>query len=379
MSVQPLYSLTSITDLYNYEEPVLFLSKVGFLQAIFLKIGQDEEVGLFLSCYIDEPHVDALLDGRVSIRGVFEAQKNIFLVHIDEDLNVISEQPSSIDEILESRLPRANVGLLPRFGVCPDVIEEKDSLLTVYFNGGVLRRDSIPYSTLMELLSAVRSMAKNVIVPPQLRGLKSSTFDFLVGDPALGSLMISIKKPTVSLGALRKNEERKNITFQDVYAGVSYSKDMFFENVEELFSEDHKKAEEDTELYSNIRSILPGDESAFSNVTLSTNVNGQTKRISIDKRSADRIRDRYEERAGVNVVRAGTIIEINAASQTILLKSFLNVITTCYFPKENYDIVAPDANFKIGSSMVLQGDVTERPRRDYMVVARVVQLLPKRD
>lgn len=377
MNPVPLYTISNLVNLYEYEEPVLFISKVGFLQAIFLKIDEQADLGEFLSCYIDDEHVLALKEGRISIRGVFETQKNIHIVKIDHSMKVLEEEPISISILEEHQLPERNVGLLPRFGFCPDVMEEKDSLLTVYFSGGQLNRDAIPYSTLMGLLSGVQSLAKNAILPPSLRGLRNSTLDFLVGDPALGSLMISIKRPTFKLGSLRKSEERKDITANDVNFGVRNNKDIFFESVEDLFSAEHQTVDSDIELYSNLKSILPDAEGSFSNVTLSTSVNGISKRINIDVGNASRVSAKFEDQSGLNVNRTGTIVEINASSGTLLLKSLLGVVTTCKFPKPLYENLTLEPDFKIGSKLDLRGDVYERARRDYMNVDRVIRLLPR--
>ncbi|WP_144224191.1 hypothetical protein [Mesorhizobium amorphae] len=196
--VEPLYKLSDIEHLYSFDEPVLFIARVGFLPAIFLKLQDIGERGEFISCYIQEEYIDGLKDGRISIRGVFEAQKDAHIVECDEYLNVYAEKCLLRSEIPESMLPRPNTGLYLRHGECPDVLQEKDALLSIYFRGVELNREHILYSTLMSLLSSVQSLARNVIAPPELRGLRHSTFDFLVGDPALGSLMISIKKPTAT-------------------------------------------------------------------------------------------------------------------------------------------------------------------------------------
>lgn len=121
--------LEIVETLYRFDEPLLFVARVGILQALFLKTDENNEGNEYLSCYIDKDHIEGLKDGRISIRGVYESQKDVTIVRTDFDYVVSSFETfaRSSNEVV-SRLPESGTGILPRLGECPDVLQEKNSL-----------------------------------------------------------------------------------------------------------------------------------------------------------------------------------------------------------------------------------------------------------
>ncbi|MER9005889.1 hypothetical protein NKI15_19855 [Mesorhizobium sp. M0862] len=368
----PLYFLNIVETLYEFDEPILFVARVGFLKSLFLKINEIDTGGEYLSCYIDDNHISGLRDGRISIRGVFDSQKERYIVAADYALNVLSEMMVGPTEVAEAFLPKPGVGILPRLGECPDVLQEKDALVSIYFQGAGLQRESIQYSTLMGLLSGVQNLVRNVIAPPELRGLRTSTFDFLVGDPALGSLMISVKEPVANMGKLRQAQERRGLTIEEVRIGVTKTKDEFFAGMEDMLSQNALTAATD-DVYEGVQHLLPSADTAFSNVTFSTQKGNVLRRISISRERADEVRKAHARSNGVDSRRTGTIIEINAASRTLLLRSRAGV-TTCAFDPTAFERLRKDPAFKIGSRLQVDGDLFERVRRDYLNVQRIILL-----
>ncbi|TAV30621.1 hypothetical protein [Rhizobium ruizarguesonis] len=363
--------------LYQFDEPILFTGRVGMLNALFVRTDQTEAGHEFLSCYIDEKHLAGLVDGRLSIRGAFEAQSDNFLVYANNAYEVLSESKVTGDE-LESRLPDPNVGIFEHLGDCPDVLQEKDAFLAIYFRGDKLRRDAIPYSTLMKLLGTVQVFARNVLVPPSLRGYKASTIDFLVADPALGSLMIAIKEPTFNLSRLKQAQQDQNLTRERLRDGTSNYKDEFFAEMKDLIESPHsfRAAHEDVEedVFESIKHLLPSDETPYSNLTFSTQNGSSIKRISIDRDRADYVRASYDSVNSVHSRRSGVVVEINSSSATLLLKAPAGAITTASFTREAFSILRNNGDFKIGAHIVLDGDLFERPRRDYLTVKNLVSL-----
>lgn len=375
-----LYKIDITETLYQFDEPVLFVGRVGLLSALFLKTDESEEGHEFVSCYIDKEHIEALRDGRISIRGAFEAQKDIFLVHTGFDYGVRREERVEKDALEATRrLPRPGAGILPRMGECPDVLQEKDALLTVYFRGAHLNRTAIEYSSLISMLSKVQSLARNVLAPPQLRGLRNATFDFLVGDPALGSLMISIKSPTVHLGRLRRAKERRNITYADVASGVQQSTDQFVEGLEDLVRLSGSKSsavDDEDEIFASLHDLLPSESTPYSNVMFSTEHGGRMRRVAITRERADQLRQERDQPDGSQVRRSGVIIEINAASRTLLLRSRIGNVSTCVFDRDQFESLRRNVDFKIGSRMQVAGELTARVRRDKLRVESVLLLEP---
>jgi hypothetical protein len=370
------YKIEIIKTLYHFDEPMLFVGKVGLLSALFLKTDEFDEGSEYVSCYIDKDVIEALQDGRISIRGAFEAQKELFLVKADFSYGVFEEKLVSKDELDSTRrLPKPGVGILPRLGECPDVLQEKDAILSVYFKGDQLGRESIRYSTLMSMLWSVQQFARNVIAPPQLRGLRSSTFDFTVGDPALGSLMISIKEPQFNLSKLRQSSSRRSITRDELRDGVQRHTDLLFSEIEGLIERPGTtSASPSDDTYEGLKALLPTDVTPYQSVTFSAHAIDGFRRISINQEKAEAVRAVHEKGLNTTAEKVGRIIEINASSNTILLRSSLGRVTTCAFPHEMFRNLREDANFKIGSEMALYGDFFERTRRDYLFV-RAVRLL----
>jgi hypothetical protein len=372
-TARPLYSIEIIETLYEFDEPILFVARVGFLKSLFLKIHETDSTNDYMSCYIDDEYIAALRDGRISIRGAFDSQKERYIVNADHLLNVTSEAKIGANDIGEEHLPKPGVGILPRLGDCPDVLQVKDALVSIYFQGAGLKRESIHYSTLMNLLYGVQNLVKNVIAPPELRGLRNSTFDFLVGDPALGSLMISVKEPTANLGKLRQSPERRDLTMDDVRTGVDRNKDEFFAGMEEMLSQNSlNDASED--IYEGVQHLLPSADTVFSNVTFSTQKGGVLRRISISRERADAVRKAHARANHADSRRTGTIVEINASSRTLLLRSRTGATTTCAFDKGSFDRLRKDPSFKIGSRLQVGGDLFQRVRRDYLNVDQVFLL-----
>lgn len=372
-----LYKIRIEKTLYSFDEPILFTARVGMLRALFVRTDYTEEGHEFLSCYIDDNHLDGLLEGRLSVRGAFEAQSDNFLVYANDAYEVSREAKLTGDE-LEQRLPDPNVGIFEHLGDCPDVLQEKDAFLAIYFRGENLRRDHIPFSTLMSLLGTVQAFAKNVLVPPSLRGYKASTLDFLVGDPALGSLMIAIKEPKFNVSRIRHTKNDQSLTRERLHDGASHHKNEFFEEVRELvespsnFRASHP--DEEDEIFESIRHLLPSDETPYSNLTLSTQDGTSLRRISIDRDRADKVRATYSNSNGVESRRSGLVVEINASSGTLLLRASGGAITTSTFTREMFSALRKLPDFRIGAKIVLEGQLYERPRRDYMIVEKIISL-----
>lgn len=366
----PLYKISVDEKLYVFDEPMLFVAKIGFLKSLFLRTDETAKEFHFLSCYINDALLDGLREGRISIRGVFETQKDAYLVISDFEYGVLSEDHVKVPNLDEGLLPSRGVGLFPRFGECPDVLQEKDALVSVYFQGAGLARDKIEYSTLMGLLTNVQSFVKNVIAPPEFRNLRNSTFDFYVGDPALGSLMIAVKEPTANMGVLRRSRERRDLTIDQVRAGVSRQKDEFFEGMEDIMVGGRRRSAAAEEVFENLEFILPSEYTPYSNVTFSTQAGESFKRISISRERANNLRDERADGQGEFRTRTGTVVEINAASRTLLLRRG-QTVTTCAFSRELFDELRNTPGFEIGARLQVTGEHWERVRRDYMNVDRI--------
>lgn len=374
--------LEIVETLYRFDEPLLFVARVGTLQALFLKTDETEQKQLFLSCYVDNEHIEALKDGRISIRGAYEAQKDLTVVSTDFEYQVgeYTSYARTASQV-EPLLPERGVGILPRFGECPDVLQEKDALFSVYFKGAGLNRERIAYSTLMELLGTVQKFAKNVIAPPELRGLRASTFDFTVGDPALGSLMVSIKQPEFDLRKLRLNEKRRDLTRDQLTNGLERQKDELFADMEELVdlsSNEDAQSDRVEDTYFSLRGLLPTENTPFQSVMFSASSGDGFKRLSIDRSKADAIRQEHEGRDFRPNTRSGVIVEINAASATILVRSRLGRITTCAFDRDTFEALQTNRAFKIGSQTRLSGQLASRVRRDLMHVDAIDSLEAQR-
>lgn len=366
-----LYKIEISKVLYQFDGPILFVAKVGMLNCLFLKTDETDLGQEFISCYIDERHLEGLVEGRLSVRGAFEAQQDTYYVLTTPRYEVLKEVKVE-GSYLEERLPEPNVGVFEHQGECPDVLQEKDAFLSVYFRGGALNRDHIPYSTLMKLLSNVQSLARNVLVPPALRGAKASTFDFLVGDPALGSLMISIKKPTFNLSRLQQSQNNRELTREAVNQGTAYHKDHFFSEVEELIQTPFRPMPsddiEEENVFESIKELLPSDDTPYTNVSFSTQAGDRLRTISISREKADRVRSSYSRSNSTRKNCLGVVVEINAASRTLLLRLPRGAIVTCSFSRDAFDELRENAKFVIGAQLLLTGNLTERTRRDFLEV-----------
>jgi len=370
-----LYTIKIAKVLYQFDEPMLFVGKVGALDSLFLRTDDNEDGAEFISCYLDKRHLEALEDGRLSVRGAFEAQNDIFLLWADRANNVIREDCVTANDVRD-KLPERNVGLYSYFGECPDVVEEKGSFLSVYFRGANLSREHIHYSTLMRLLQDVQAVVRSVVLPPQLRGLRSSTVDFLVGDPALGSLMISIKEPTFNLSNINRSRAEKKLTRSEVEAATERSKEEFVNMMSSLVETpraylDSLDPETEGELYSTIRSLLPSDDTPFSDVTISTHSGQLTKRVSISKSKAEAVRTTFGDSDGAERRVTGKIVEINAASATVLIRVPMGRVVTCDFTREHFDTLRSDARFRLGGQLQLDGEYWDRVRRGFIAVKAV--------
>jgi hypothetical protein len=351
--------------LYYFDGPQIFSARMGFIDAIFVKIDEEDDRYFFLSATTTDEIISLVQDNKLSVRGAF-LRDNLFVVETDYNYEVKRYWTTSRDQITEDMLPRAGVALAPRHGRLPDTVEQAKAFFSVAFRGNAFSTSRMPFSALKDLVDGAYDLTRKVLTPTSIVGRRSSTFDLVV-EPTIGSLIISIERPELKLSRINRNLESP-LTYDLLNSEIVEQRARFLDVLERASEgETYKSGSDDSgiDILREYIGVIPNEDSLFSSVEFSATVDREVRTVFIDSETGERIHEAIRGGRTERAVRSGRIVEINSTSRTFLIEGRNKRVTTCVAS----DAVFRDPELKINNHADLTGDLIRRRRRDLLYVA----------
>jgi len=359
--------------LYFYDEPLIYVSTMGFFDAICSKIDDNGTSNLVLICPTDNKTLAALKGGLISVRGALTA-KNYWVADVDYDYVVRRAWTVPSNDLPEEYLPKKAYGLYPSFGRVPDTIEQAKAFFSIKFSGSELHADQMPFQTFKDLVNSAFSATKSLMTPYLLNGYKSpDVFNMPVAQPSFSSLAISVMKPEMDIAVINSRYARNQTVYseQDIVRATTNRRNEFFEQAGELIEEinngeisDHFAAEK-VDWLKVILEVSPNPQRSIEDVEFTALTNQGRAYLHIDGNAGEKIRHAYEKALTAPVVMEGVIVEINGDSSTFLVRNTLtHRQVTCILLEETFKRLDRDGIITRGAHLRLRGNVESRVRRD---------------
>lgn len=359
--------LDPLKVLYYFDGPQIFCARFGFLDAIFVKI-EDNEDYLFLSTTTTDEIVNFVEYGKLSVRGAF-LQQNCWLVETDINLDVKRYWPVTKDQLSEEMLPKPGVSLLLGASRVPDTVEQARSYFSIAFRGDEIASGKMPFGALKSLVEQAYEVTRKILMPTVLKGSRSATFD-LIAEPTIGSLIISIDKPLMNIPRINKKLDEV-ITGEFLDWQMAEQRSQFFEAFAVIVnnpSSQSKNADDARDIVAQYRHVIPNDDSSHASIEFTANLGNEVKTIFIDTEAGKNIHKFFDVNNSERATRSGKIVEINLQSGTFLLVGRAGRIVTCVVPSEAFK----DAKLRIGNHAEVSGQFYRRDRRDLMYVSTYI-------
>lgn len=366
--------------LYEFEEPLIFTAKLGLSDLLFLKVSEVQGRNLYLATSIYSHVLEAVDSGVLSLRGAMQSGP-CFMVEMATATEVLKYWECMPDEIPEELLPKRSVGLIPGVEWVADTFEQISAFFSVRFSGQDLTRDTMSFQTFKKLVDGVYDAARRMFAPPGLEKAKSATFDFRIHEPAFGSLILTIDKPELHPGNIRRHLKKPDLDMRHVREGFANRKDEFFKEiglvvglarVAELST---ATADEHIGILGQVVGLLPGDGTEFSKVEFNGEIGGERQSVVIEEATANRLRRAHEVASGTHRSIDGEITITNANSNTFVVRHAGGRQITCHIGAADFDILVNDNRFRSQTEVKVTGRFYRRSHRDFMELDRLPEFI----
>ncbi|UYO43353.1 hypothetical protein KQX63_18480 [Rhodopseudomonas palustris] len=357
--------LQILETLYYLDGPAIFTAKIGLTLFLFHKIDETEDANVFLLADVDDEVLTLLKGLHISLRGALN-RRQYWIVETNRRLNVTRAWSVPRAELPLDLLPEQGVGLALTPSVLPDNVEQAKAFFSMVFRGEELREDVILFSRFKYLVDSAYESIRKIFPAPKIEDRSlTREIDFPIFQPQLGSLIIAMQAPSF-------DEESINRRFETTIDS-KYLAQQFEENRKEFFSSIHsvvRSAEagdinrdfavEHFYTLDQVNNIIPTSENYIDQVEF----RAFGKSITIDDRLGDRIRQAYRIAESADRSVTGVIVEVNAESNTFVIKDYGQRQITCdmgWKVFERYE-------WAVGMKVQVRGQYIKRTRRDKIIV-----------
>lgn len=365
--------------LYYFDEPLIFLSMVGFSQHIFVKIDETEENDIYLASMIDKKTVDLLKSGKISVLGSLSEYVYTIYSEIDE-MEVVSAYSHHIADIDDRYLPKSGRGLSHKFGECSDYYPKSESL-TVRLYGGLLNSRSISLKQFKSLVEKFQNLVRAAYVPLEFDDPKRKAFSFDMAKPEFGSLVLSVSEPEIMISNIVEYTGDDQIDETQARARVDSEFENFFKTIENAFDASSSKQsrlnkgdEAESDLMA-IKSILPSNNSEYTGVEFFGFSNGKYRHFSFEKDQSKKLSEMIDETFVDSMNVSGVIQIINAKSGSFVIQPNDGKRVTCEMISDVREKFFADREFKIGARVSVFGELQKRKLRDKLFIETLPKLL----
>ena len=345
--------------LYEMDGPVFFVATVGLSNYFFFKKAELEESDLFLACVAELAEVEALKEGRLSIRGALNKEIG-WLIEMDFDHNVVRFQ---------------RLALLSNFGDAPNTLAQANAFMAFKFYSQVITNRLVPLRLLTETVEGVgvSKFVRGALTPLSLVGGRDGRFfDVQVGEPLLASLLISIERPTIDAAGLRDNKRTSKLSPTDLEeASVERGRETWnvIQQAIEAFnpqSTTQFNALDHREFLENIVDLMPSQHNEFEKLEITIRRGKSTQLLTIDRQIGEKLIQEHHDLDGKVLSIEGVITEVNGESDTFLLRDNSYWVTTCSPLGGLFQQLDDAGVMNRGQRMRVTGKYWRRTRRGFL-------------
>jgi hypothetical protein len=350
--------------LYYLDGPAIFTAQLGLVLFLFYKVDELSDSNIFLVVDTNDEIVDSIRGLSLSLRGAL-SHKDCWIVEATRRLHVKRFWSVARSQIPADYLPERALGLAPTSAPLPDTLEQVRAFFSMTFRGEELREDAILFGRFKYLVDSAYDSIRKIFPAPIIEDRSiARNIDFPLFQPQLGSLVIAIQSPLIDEESINKKISYA-ISPEELNAAFELNRTEFFDNVESIVK-NASKGKIDREfaignIYTleQINNILPTSENYLDQVEFRG-----VGTITIDDRIGDRIRNAYRIAEAADRSVTGAIVEVNAESNTFVIKDHSQRQITCIVGWEAFE----HYKFSLGMRVRLRGRYIRRRRRDLLHV-----------
>ncbi len=358
------------TVLYYYEGPTIFISTVGLHEFLFYKFDERDDYNTFLLAPIAGRTVEALQSKTLSVRGALAGASNFWVAAISPSWEVTRCWKITSEELVEYDLmPFSGVSLTPSTVPAADYIEQAISFFSARFLGEDLTNETVPFVRFKTLIDSAYDAFRKIFPPPvvDLKSL-SRSLEFSLFQPKFSSVIVAIERPEIDANDASKYLKR-TIDATDFVRNFDQNRSDFFDRMNELIVKAEKGeisrayAVEHFATLDQVNPIIPTSSNALEQVEFRSQSQYQNP-IVLDEAIGTRFRLAHKMAEFATREIIGSVIDINAASATLVLIDGSARQVTCIFDRSTFKRL----NVSIGNRILVRGNFHRRKRRDRLQV-----------
>ncbi|TPK18074.1 hypothetical protein [Mesorhizobium sp. B2-5-7] len=374
--------ITPAVVLYEFDGPQIFVSRMGFVDVLFVKVDDDDDFERYLATYTSDGIIEAVLNGNISVRGAF-LHEQCWIVDTDGYLAIRECWLCSRDDLPASYLPDRNVAIRVGFPPLPNSMAQAFAFFGMGFQGEQIDHRSMRFSILKRIIDESHDAARKILSPIYLSGSRSSTFDFTVAQPEFGSLILSIKEPTINLQRAIKKSADSTVKPQvsNIQGEFVAQRSAFFDAMDEIVDEAEKGeisgslAIERFSVLDQIQNVIPTGEGIIEDAEFSSYASGKTASLLVREEVGARLHRAFKTAEKNPIIEVGRVEIVNARRNSFVLLSSRGRLVTCYIEPESFANLKADPRFRTGARLSVRGLLTRRVLRDMLSVDGTPQLL----
>jgi hypothetical protein len=342
----------------------------GLQSFFFFKADEQEDSDIFLASETSSDIIDLLKGGRLSIFGALRKDRVSFF-ELTRGLNIVTCVECNFHDVPEDLLPTKSTPLFSHFGPATDNVEQALSFFSVRFEGKRLSSSGMPFSLFKGLIDHTYDVARKLLSPETLAGVRSNYFDFPIHKPAFSSLIVAMGEPTLNV----KNISEKlgdNVVEAELRAEFEAQKDRLFNDMNKLIGLTERgrlntgMVTDNFVMLDNLKPLIPTEKNELVSVEFASRKKGGIERFHISEKAGDALEKAIKIAEMTEVTDAGKIQVINAASRTFVIWSDRDKQVTCNISDKDFSLLTSNPEFRTGSRASVRGVLRRRKQCDQL-------------
>lgn len=358
--------------LEKYDDPILFTSKVGFEDYIFLNVMDLEDGFLFVASSITEEAISLLKSNKLSIIGALRSG-DFIVVECTSDYVVRRYWPIGIDRFDQSLLPDPGAALSLEVDGVADTVDQAKSYFSIRLSGGTLNHDRMAFHQFKKMVDNAYVVARKLLAPAEVKSSKSQVYDFQITEPEFGSLIINIERPKLPRQEIVSSYFKGDAVSQDDLRKAFWeTKGKTLNNLQELKNSldlgqlDDGAVSNFALLIRDISPLFPDRRDAFSDIEFSGEVDGSWRTLKFDSDDTEELKEAHRKFFEKPQFVTGVISIINEGTLNVVIKVLGTNEVRCNFSAEDFAEMKAMEHFQTGNMLRAHGTIFSRSRRDIM-------------